>query len=637
MAQISIVLGGNIYGLDQLPDLDDVDVYENVRINDAVLLAMRLEAAGVQAIISTGGTASEIERHVQTRVVRANPTYFDLLETLRRLEDKGKITGEKVALMLHSSRVIHLDRLQPFLKNEVVLYQYKDEGDLQKVVHRIYEDNLRVVVGGPSTLFFAERLGIYGHPLYLGRETLQTALEKTRFILESTKKEREESQRLHTVFDLFSDGILATDETGVVTICNPKVLAILGLQKQEVIGKKVYQVTQDPSWSDVYGKGLSQVDRIMEYKKTKIFTSRLPIIVNNRIIGAVGTFQEVEKIQQLEREYRKIQTMGLVAKFTFGDIVGESGALKRTVEQAKAFSKVDSTILISGETGTGKEVFAQSIHNLSCRKYGPFVAVNCAALPENLLESELLGYEEGAFTGAKRGGKPGLFELAHKGTIFLDEINQIPVALQVRILRVIQERQVLRLGGEKVIPVNVRIIAATNEDIEKKVTAGGFRDDLYYRLNVLTLDLPPLRERLEDIPLLANSFQEKFSRTYGPVASFSARATSLMAGYQWPGNIRELVNFVEKYVILNKQQAIKDVDFVQEYIAKKRVREERRAEAGGVDSVNVTIDTLENMENQIVKHVLEKMAGNRAQAALILGVSRTTLWKKFGRKYRAAE
>lgn len=631
MAEISIILGGNIYGGQELLHFDDVEVYENVRIKEAVPLAIQLEASGVQAIMSTGGTASEVDKHVKIPVVRANPTYFDLLETLRSLEDKEKIVGEKVALMLHSSRVIHLDRLNPFIKNSVSLFQYKDENDLQGVVTRIFKANYRVVVGGPSTLFFAKGLGMHGHPLYLGRETLQTAYEKTKSILASTKKEREESQRLHTVFDLFQDGILATDAKGIVTVCNPKGLTILGLDKEEVIGKKVYQVTQDPSWADVYEKGLSQVDRIGEYKKAKIFTSRRPIIVNNRIIGAIGTFQEVEKIQHLEHEYRKIQTMGLVAKYSFDDIVGNSGPITRIIDQAKAFSKVDSTILITGETGTGKEIFAQSIHNLSNRKYGPFVAVNCAALPETLLESELLGYEEGAFTGAKKGGKPGLFELAHKGTIFLDEVSQIPLTLQARVLRVIQERQVLRLGGEKVIPVDVRIITATNEDLESKVTASGFRDDLYYRLNVLTLDLPPLRERTEDIQVLTRVFLAKLSEKYGPIKPFSNKSIELMATYHWPGNVRELVNFIEKYVILSKQQSVTDVDFVQEYISRKRNRPEHRTQVKDLNTINLSVDTLENIERQVIEQVLQKVSGNKAQASFLLGISRTTLWKKLNK------
>lgn len=221
-------------------------------------------------------------------------------------------------------------------------------------------------------------------------------------------------------------------------------------------------------------------------------------------------FQDVTRIQEMEGKfYRKIHLRGHVAKYTFDDILFQSSEIKRTIETAQRYSEVDSNILIIGETGTGKEIFAQSIHNHSNRKNNPFVAINCAALPENLLESELFGYAEGAFTGAMKGGKQGFFELAHRGTIFLDEIGEISPKMQSRSLRVLQEREIMRIGDDKVIPVDVRILSATNKDLMQMVKSNDFREDLYYRLSVLDLVLPPLRERREDIPLLVNAFIQK--------------------------------------------------------------------------------------------------------------------------------
>jgi transcriptional regulator with PAS, ATPase and Fis domain len=237
-----------------------------------------------------------------------------------------------------------------------------------------------------------------------------------------------------------------------------------------------------------------------------------------------------------------------------------------------------------------------------------------------------MGYEEGAFTGAKRGGKAGLFELAHKGTIFLDEINQIPLQLQSRILRVIQEKQVMRLGGDRVIPVDVRIIAATNEDLKKLIREGRFRDDLYFRLNVLNLRIPSLKERSEDIPLLIDYYIKKFSEIYGPIKSLSDTAYDFFLYYSWPGNVRELMNFVERYVVLCKNNLVfNDVDYVKEYIMKKEIICQNNIRP---DALYVKMDTLENMENQLIRQILQKTGGNKLQAALLLGISRTTLWKK---------
>jgi len=629
--EICIIIGGQIRDLERILASYDVDVYEQVKINDAVKMAIQLEKEGVLAIISTGGTASEMEQHISIPVIRANPTYFDLIETFRHLELQGNIIGEEVALFLHHSRNVLIERLQPFVRNKIYFFRYQDEKDLRTQVHFLSQQGFRIVVGGPTTLSFANEFGLMGHPLYVGLETILTAYDKAVSVLQTIKKEREESQRLYTILDLFPEGILVADEKGTVILCNPKGLEILGLQKEHVIGQKIYQVTHDPNWISVYESGTSQVDVMTEFRQKKLFTTRLPIVVGTKIIGAVGTFQEVSKIEKLEHEHRKLQTMGLIAKNKFADIVGNSDVISRTIESAKAYAQVESTVLISGETGTGKEIFAQSIHNLSNRRYGPFVAVNCAALPENLLESELMGYYEGAFTGARKGGKSGLFELAHKGTFFLDEINQIPVSLQARILRVLQEKQVMRLGGEKVIPIDVRIIAATNEELETKITSGGFREDLYYRLNVLNLPLPSLRQRLEDIPVLAQRFFENFSKVYGRSCFFSERCLNLMMDYDWPGNVRELINFIERYLVLNRQKSINDIEFARQYFYEKQSKKAPVGESTDPNRITLYLDTMDNMEEEIIRTVVGRMKGSKAKAALLLGISRTTLWKKIDR------
>ena len=628
-SEIGIIIGGRINSMEDV-DLTDVSTFEDVKIVDAGKLARRLETEGAKAIISTGGTVPEVERHVSIPVVTANPTYFDLLETLNKVETVLGIVNEKVALILHASRSISVERLRPFIRNSVSLFQYHDEEHLEKIVQSLFDKDFKVLVGGPTTMYFAKQLGMTAFLLALGRETMLSALEKTRAVLDLTRKEREQTQRLKTVLDIFPDGILATDNDGVITMCNPKALAILSLREEDTIGKKVYQVTSDPTWIDIYKKGEKQVEVLREYKHNKIFTTRQPVLEGGRIIGAVGTFQEATKIEKMEHHYRRIRTLGLTARFEFKDIIGVSDAMRKAVDQAKAYSKVEATVLIEGETGTGKEIFAQSIHNASPRRQGPFVAINCAALPETLLESELMGYEEGAFTGAKRGGRAGLFEMAHKGTIFLDEINQIPLQLQARVLRVIQEKRVLRLGGERVIPVDVHIIAAANENLEQKVQEGKFRDDLFFRINVLNLRLPPLKQRKEDILVLMDHFLRIFTATHGTVEGFSPAARALLMSYPWPGNVRELGNFVERYVVLNKQTAaVSDIDFVKNFLGERgKAHADKQNSWHDSSRLTVQVDTLESMQRQLIEQVVEKCGGNKIQASLLLEVSRTTIWNK---------
>lgn len=270
---------------------------------------------------------------------------------------------------------------------------------------------------------------------------------------------------------------------------------------------------------DVLRSGQKQTNQMMQIGKMLTNTNRIPIVVDHQIRGVVATFQDIKQLQSTEQKIRlKLHEKGLVAKYSFGDIVGESRAIRNTIQIARSYASSQAAVLIHGETGTGKELFAQSIHTVSDRRDGPFVAINCAAVSNNLLESELFGYEAGAFTGASKNGREGLFELAHGGTIFLDEIGEIPRETQVELLRVLQEKEVRRVGGNRVIPVDVRIITATNKDLIQETMEGRFREDLYYRLNVLDLELPPLRERGDDVRILG---LQHFRRLCGGTATRS--------------------------------------------------------------------------------------------------------------------
>jgi sigma-54 dependent transcriptional regulator, acetoin dehydrogenase operon transcriptional activator AcoR len=384
-------------------------------------------------------------------------------------------------------------------------------------------------------------------------------------------------QQVEAIINTSKDGILTLNSEGIMIQVNSALLEVLKNKPSELIGKefsKLFPAFELLTQNDHYLYSLNTVQFVVQ---------QLPITLVDGEVGTLIIFQEVKKLQRTEQEVRrKILAPGFVSKYQFSDIVGSSPRLQATIEKAKKLAVFDQPILILGENGTGKELFAHSLHHLSARKDQPFVPVNFASLPETLAESELFGYEEGAFTGAKRGGKPGFFELAHQGTIFLDEIGDAPPSIQASLLRVLQEKQILRVGGTQLLPVNVRIIAATNKNLEELVAQGKFREDLFYRLNVLPLPIPSLKERKEDILALLRYF---FLKLTPKNVDFSAEVEELLTEYSWPGNIRELENTVYYLSAIMQDDEIRVEDLPPKFMRKSNRTEQsdvlRQLEAEG--------------------------------------------------------
>jgi transcriptional regulator with PAS, ATPase and Fis domain len=348
-------------------------------------------------------------------------------------------------------------------------------------------------------------------------------------------------------------------------------------------------------------------------------SNKVPVKVGGEILGAVETLEDVTKIREYENIIRvKLAEKGYVAHFTFEDIIGDSHTIKETVRLAKKFATVDSIILIEGESGTGKEVFAQAIHSASNRSQGPFVAVNCGAIPDSLIESELFGYHPGAFSGARREGKDGLFTQAHTGTIFLDEISETSQRFQTTLLRVIQEMKVRPLGSDKVIPIDIRIIVATNRKLKQEVERGHFRKDLFFRLNILRLNVPPLRLRKEDIPHLARHFIRLNTTRLCKDVSISQNAMSALKGYNWLGNIRELQNVIERLCVTCDLKI--DDDLVVHALDEFRLEDFE------------TSDRVDCIRKSHILEVLRQCGNNKKKAAEKLGISRTTLWRELKRR-----
>ncbi|MCI9670955.1 MAG: sigma 54-interacting transcriptional regulator [Lawsonibacter sp.] len=605
--------------------LEGVCVFENVGGLNVEPIVRRLPQEGFHAVVCTGGIELEVRRLISLPIYVVTSGYIDVLESFQTLESEYRLINKQIALLVHKNNFLQLSRLRPYVNNYIELFTFSGSEEAKRILQQIISRNFDAVLTGPTGLVYAEETGIPAYPLCYSEESALDSVKQVKSLLELNRKEILQMKRIQSAVDVSPDAIISTDGEGVVNLCNKRACDILHLSQDQVLNHPVTQIMQDPSWSVVYSKGIAQRSKLVKIGQENYFSTRLPIVQDEQIIGSVCTLQEVEQIRTMESKFRSLQSRGLTARYQFDDIIGSSPAMRTAISHARIFAETEFTVLLEGETGTGKELFAQSIHNASPRKKGPFVAINCAALPEALLESELMGYEDGAFTGAKKGGKTGLFEMAHGGTIFLDEINQMPLPLQSKLLRVIQERSVMRIGGNRMIPVDVRIIAAANEDLLKKVTAKQFRSDLYYRINIMRLRLPPLRERKEDIPLLTSAFA---AHNEGVDTKSLDNLLAEMNQYNWPGNIRELQNFVWRSIALLTHNVTLEPEFFLEYIPSK---EDVPSEKDISKKISVPLGTLAEMECSIVAQMIQRCGGNQSQAARILDVSRNTISNKLNR------
>jgi transcriptional regulator with PAS, ATPase and Fis domain len=376
-------------------------------------------------------------------------------------------------------------------------------------------------------------------------------------------------------------------------------------------------------------KPVRGVKMLVGPKKKEVAVNVAPIIVDGQLKGSVGIIHDMSEIRELTTELQraKERIRTLEAKYNFDDIVGRSEEMLIAIEQARIAAKTPATVLLRGESGTGKELFAHAIHNESGRKYNHFIRVNCAAISESLLESELFGYEEGAFSGAKRGGKKGYFEEANNGSIFLDEIGELSLSTQAKLLRVLQEREIIRVGGTKPISIQVRIIAATNKNLEQEIRKGNFREDLFYRLNRIPIYIPPLRSRLEDIPLLCDHLIKKINHDYGRnVEGITNEAAELLKRYAWPGNVRELENILGRAIIFMDYSENR-IDI--KHLSKLGYNFQKNQEQDHPNEASLPLYTLvENFEKRIISHILHKHRGNKTKTAKELGVSIRTLYYK---------
>jgi len=456
------------------------------------------------------------------------------------------------------------------------------------------------------------------------------------------------NQTLRTVLDIAYDGIIVVDEASRVVLVNRSFLDFMRLEEAGVLGRPVNDILQQSRLPVVIKTGIPELNDIQFIEGKPYVVSRLPIIRDGQVIGAVGkiSFRRVDELRSLaqrleamnsrlahfQEELKKARFQE--QPYTFDDIITISPALVRLKREAEQAAQGLSTILIYGESGVGKELFAQAIHQASPRRNAPFVKVNCAAIPESLLESEFFGYAPGAFTGAQKEGKPGRFELADGGTLFLDEIGDMPLSLQAKLLRVLQDHAFERIGGTETVRVDFRVIAATNQDLEQKVREGSFRKDLFFRLNVIPIHIPSLRERPADIKPLVHAFLRKYNNIFGmEVQDISAEALELLQAYHWPGNVRELENVVERAMNFTAEKIIR-----LEHLPPHLRRSENDLAAHRAGSDNSATEQSRpylyrrlEQEREMILEALQRTGGNKSKTARLLGISRSWLYEKMAR------
>lgn len=593
-------------------------------LDEALRDARELQRAGLlDVILAAGQTGQRLREALASPLVQIKVGGDDIMQALVRAR---RFTG-KVAIVTRRDIGDEFDEVRPLLKLDVLQLKYRSDDEALSLFQQLREQGVEVVIGSAQVVHMAEQEGLSGVLIYSER-CLRQAFDDAWELARVARIEEAKRERISNILHSLAEGVVAVDMGGRIQTLNPAMERLLGVSADWAMSQPLTQLAPELSLDEVLASGTAALEQVQPLAGRLLVVNRMPIVEQGQQTGAVLTFLDASNIQRADRKLRnQSRTSQFFARYRFADILGISAMLRECLQLAQVFARTDSTVLIGGESGTGKELFAQSIHNASRRADGPFVAINCASFPETLLESELFGYEEGAFTGGRKGGKPGLIEAAHTGTLFLDEIGEMPVSLQTRLLRVLQEREVLRLGSTEPTPVNVRVVAATHRDLRALVDAGAFRADLYYRLNILNLRLPALRERVEDIQLLSLACAARVLAQMGrqlDLPGFWQTVAAALQSYHWPGNVRELENVVERLLVFAAEIGQLDQAGVKVMAPELFAT----STADRAPPAPLTLD---------IAGALAAANGNLGQAARLLGVSRTTLWRRINQGKSSAE
>jgi propionate catabolism operon transcriptional regulator len=584
-----------------------VEVLDNERINEQ---GKSLEKKGAKLIIGRGGGYEHNVDNVTVPLLRLKMTSSDIFNALIKAIEYRK----RIVLIVWKE--IHFDsKWFEFLPVEVEIHQFFHGEDIELIYEKVVKQASEIVIVGGGIVCSLARLdGVDSVFVNTSQESIKNTYEYAKHLLEEVDQSKYQNEILTKTLHGIQDAVIAIDENDCVQLFNGRAQDILKFSVERVLGKKLSETIPELAFvaEDMISKTEKWEELIRLDQSVLTFNTSL-IWVGSKVRGMLFMFQDITKLQRLEQKIRReLNKKGLITRYDFSDIVHHDPVMEEMLLKAMKIGRSDSTVVIYGESGTGKEILTQGLHQISKRKQEPFVAINCAALSESLLESELFGYEEGAFTGARKGGKPGLFELAHGGTIFLDEINSISVNLQGKLLRVVEEKEVMRIGSDYVIPLDVRIICAANEDLKAMVREKSFRSDLFYRLSSLELHIPPLRERKQDIIPLFNHFLREI-QIDAMIRWPNEDEKNMLIEYDWPGNVRELRNIAERYIMFDAIDLERSI--------------EELSDSFDPDSYINLKDIHHLVDERIIQQLIAS-GMSKTDIADKLGISRTALWKK---------
>lgn len=591
----------------------DIPVYE-FRYSDVLDKANAMVKAGTKIIISRGGTAAFLRNNISIPVIEIAHDFHGVYRILQEARNKS----QKIAAVGFPQFCNALRHYQQMTNEAFKICQVYNHYDIENVVKNLSENNYQLVIGGLTVAEMAEK---YNLNVVMGdtdNMSIEQAINEAFSMLAYINQESAKLLMTHSALNQSREGIMCINSIGEVTNVNAAGLTLF----QCHVGDKIFK---KEAFKEIFASIINELDikeHCIEINGQQIYIS-IKHFINQKTSFSIitGSYHNCSQWNNISKNKNKGH--GFVATYSFEDIIGQSSTLLKSVEMAKLYALHDLPINIIGETGTGKELFAQSIHRYSTHNAQPFIAINCAAIPETILESELFGYDEGAFTNARKGGKPGVFEMAANGTVFIDEISEAPLSVQVKLLRVLQEKQFTRLGGDALITANFRLITASNKDLKQLVATGDFRQDLYYRINTLELPLPALRERQGDVELLIRHILSQQNKSL----EFSEEALAFLNGYAWPGNLRELQAVVYRLMVLSRTHRISRETVLQ--------LSQLTPPTDGNISPDLRLpvpederDLLKKQERRLIASIIEKTEGDRTKASAILGISPTTLWRK---------
>jgi transcriptional regulator, propionate catabolism operon regulatory protein len=616
-----------------LADVADLRVFDR-GFEDALHTAreMALQGETADAFVAAGANGTYLRDHAEVPVVVVMASTVDALQALvlaRKLSPRiGVVNFQRV--------VAGLDQARHLLGDTVIEQRpYLTPEDARAQVADLAAQGVEVIVGTGPVCDLAERAGLRSVLLY-GQDSVAAAVHQAAEIARIARGESARREEVRRTVEALEPGVASVDADGRVRTANGALLRMAGLTAQDLIGRPLSEVLPGLAVDRVLQSGTADHDGVERVGNHTVVVSRVPLLEHGVIRGATVTCQDSAAIQRMERRLRsQHRPRRFEPRYALGAIVGTSPPIRAVRTLAERYARTDATVLITGESGTGKEMVAQGIHGASRRRDQPFVAINCAAFPETLLESELFGYEEGAFTGSRRGGRPGLFEAAHLGTIFLDEVGDVPVTLQTRLLRVLQEKQVLRLGSNDPTPVDVRVIAATHRDLRRARETGEFREDLYYRLHILPLHIPPLRDRPGDVAAIAADILKRALVRHGAPGMLALALAAILPrleAYAWPGNVRELENVLERVALLFADDTSAAVGEDELAAIMPELFESAPARETPASPSRDLRTAREAREREHVLRVLAECRGNQSEAARRLGIGRSTLYRKLASK-----